>query len=49
MSVNEFVQQTLQEKKEEVDKIRKLEQILEQIGGRRPSLRIYSISVTSNT
>jgi len=49
MSLEEFIQRTLRENKEEVDKIRKLEDILEKIGVQNRRPRIYSISVTTNS
>lgn len=46
MSVDEFVQETLENGKEELAKLRKLQEILDQISPRRD--RAYIFSVSSN-
>jgi len=49
MSVAEFVQDALEEKREEIEKIKRLQQILDNLSRPETRLQIYAISVTSNT
>ena len=46
MSTHEFVQEILEESQEELDEIRKLQELLEQLD--REESRVYTVSVTSN-
>ena len=46
MSIHEFVEEILEENQEELDELRKLEEILDQLTDRERQL--YTVSVTSN-
>lgn len=46
MSIEEFVQEVFDDNQEELDEIRKLQELLDQLD--REESRIYTVSVTSN-
>jgi hypothetical protein len=46
MSAESFVQEVFQKNRGELDELRELLKVLEQLNGRKP--RIYAVSVTSN-
>jgi len=46
MSAKSFVQEILKKNREELNELRELQKVLEQLSRRRP--RIYAVSVTSN-
>ena len=46
MSTESFVQEVLQKNRGELDELRELLKVLEQLNRRKP--RIYAVSVTSN-
>lgn len=48
MPLSEFLEHALNENREELEKIRKLQEILNQISGDREKPQIYVISVTNN-
>ena len=48
MSLSEFLEQALEESQEELEEIRKLQEILNQISESRERPQVYIISVTSN-